>query len=162
MPAQPPGSDHPRVIYACLREDPLSVDRALSAVSSPDVGGIALFVGTIRDLDEGHQVGALDYTHHPLAEAGLRDVAQRVSLDHDVVSVAVEHRTGHLEIGDIAVVVAVGAVHRAPALAACARLIDDLKSEVPIWKQQTYASGGQHWVGLPVEAALARWGDVSL
>ena len=57
---------------------------------------------------------------------------------HDVVAVAVEHRVGHLEVGDLAVVVAVGAVHRGPALEACRALIDDLKAEVPIWKEQRF------------------------
>jgi molybdopterin synthase catalytic subunit len=59
---------------------------------------------------------------------------------------AVEHRVGHLEVGDIAVVVAVGAVHRGEALAACAHLINTLKAEVPIWKEQHFASGESEWV----------------
>ena len=66
-----------------------------------------------------------------------------------MVAVAVEHRVGHLEVGDLAVVVAVGAVHRGPALAACAHLINTLKAEVPIWKEQRFASGTTAWVGLP-------------
>ena len=66
-----------------------------------------------------------------------------------MVALAVEHRVGHLEVGDLAVVVAVGAVHRGPALAACAHLINSLKAEVPIWKEQRFASGTTAWVGLP-------------
>jgi molybdopterin synthase catalytic subunit len=62
---------------------------------------------------------------------------------------------GHLEIGDIAVVVAVGAVHRGEALAACAHLINTLKAEVPIWKEQHFASGGSEWVGLPSDEESA-------
>jgi molybdopterin synthase catalytic subunit len=67
------------------------------------------------------------------------------------LAIAVEHRVGHLEIGDIAVVVAVGAVHRGEALAACAHLINTLKAEVPIWKEQHFTSGDSEWVGLPGE-----------
>ena len=70
-----------------------------------------------------------------------------------MLSVAVEHRVGHLEVGDLAVVVAVGAVHRGPALAAAAYLIDTLKAEVPIWKEQHFASGETQWVGLPESEA---------
>jgi molybdopterin synthase catalytic subunit len=126
----------------------LSVDRLLAAVADPAVGGIALFVGVVRDADEGQGVVSLDYTQHPTAEQTLRDVAERVAAAHDVLSVAVEHRVGHLVVGDLAVVVAVGAVHRAEALAACRQLIDDLKVEVPIWKQQEFSTGESAWVGL--------------
>ena len=79
---------------------------------------------------------SLDYTAHPSAEAGLLACAERVAARHDVLAVAVEHRTGHLEVGDLAVVVAVGAVHRGAALAACTELIDEIKAQVPIWKEQ--------------------------
>lgn len=126
----------------------LSVDRAVSAVSSPRVGGIALFLGVVRDTDEGQGVSSLDYTYHPSAAAMLEQCAQRVADAHDVLSVTVEHRVGHLVVGDLAVVVAVGAVHRAEALQACRQLIDDLKETVPIWKQQEFTSGEVSWVGL--------------
>jgi molybdopterin synthase catalytic subunit len=126
----------------------LSVDRLLDAVREPAVGGIALFVGVVRDADEGQGVVSLDYTQHPTAEQALRACAERVAGAHDVLSVAVEHRVGHLVVGDLAVVVAVGAVHRAEALAACRQLIDDLKAEVPIWKEQQFSSGASEWVGL--------------
>ena len=74
---------------------------------------------------------------------------ERAAEEHDVLSVAVEHRVGHLDVGDLAVVVAVAAVHRGPALAACAQLIDDLKATVPIWKEQHFTTGEASWVGLP-------------
>ena len=126
----------------------LSVDRLVSAVSDPRVGGIALFLGVVRNTDDGQCVTSLDYTQHPSAEQALRTCAERVAAAHDVLTVAVEHRVGHLEVGDLAVVVAVGAVHRAEALEACRQLIDDLKDEVPIWKEQQFTSGEAAWVGL--------------
>ena len=129
-------------------DTPLSVDRLVSAVCDARVGGIALFVGVVRDTDEGQGVVSLDYTQHPSAEDALATCAERVAAAHDVLAVAVEHRVGHLVVGDLAVVVAVGAVHRAPALEACRQLIDDLKVEVPIWKEQEFSSGGTAWVGL--------------
>ena len=133
-------------------EAPLSVDRLLALVQDRTVGGMALFVGVVRDHDAGAGVASLDYSEHPGAEAALARCAERTAAEHDVVALAVEHRVGHLEVGDLAVVVAVGAVHRGPALAACTHLIDTLKAEVPIWKEQHYVSGGAAWVGLP-EAA---------
>lgn len=129
-------------------DSPLSVDRAVATVSAPAVGGIALFLGVVRDQDEGQGVQSLDYTGHPSAEAVLQQCAEKVAVAHDVLTVTVEHRVGHLEVGDLAVVVAVGAVHRAEALEACRQLIDDLKVAVPIWKEQQFASGEAAWVGL--------------
>jgi molybdopterin synthase catalytic subunit len=124
------------------------VDALLERVSGPRIGGIGVFVGVIRDQDSGADVSSLDYSKHPSAADMLRRCAERVAAAHEVCAVAVEHRIGHLRVGDLAVVVAVGAVHRGPALAACRQLIDDLKAEVPIWKEQHFADGTTGWVGL--------------
>jgi molybdopterin synthase catalytic subunit len=134
-----------------ISESALSVDRAIRFVSGPAVGGIALFVGTVRNADHGADVVSLDYTQHPSALDVLTKCAEDTARQHDVLAIAVEHRVGHLEVGDIAVVVAIGAIHRGEALAACAHLINTLKAEVPIWKEQHFASGGAEWVGLPEE-----------
>jgi molybdopterin synthase catalytic subunit len=137
-----------------ISESPLSVDHALGLVSGPPVGGIALFVGTVRNSDHGAGVVSLDYTQHPSAVEVLAKCAEETADHHDVLAIAVEHRVGHLEVGDIAVVVAVGAVHRSEALAACAHLINTLKAEVPIWKEQHFVSGGSEWVGLPGDGEM--------
>ena len=139
-----------------ISESPLSVDQAISLVSGPAVGGIALFVGTVRNSDHGTGVISLDYTQHPSAVDVLTKCAEETLDQHDVLAIAAEHRVGHLEVGDIAVVVAVGAVHRGEALAACAHLINTLKAEVPIWKEQHFASGESEWVGLPSEDGAMR------
>jgi molybdopterin synthase catalytic subunit len=131
-----------------ISESPLSVEQAIRLVSSPTVGGIALFVGTVRNADHGADVVSLDYTQHPSALEALTRCAEETARQHDVLAIAVEHRVGHLEVGDIAVVVAIGAIHRGEALAACAHLINNLKAEVPIWKEQHFASGESEWVGL--------------
>jgi molybdopterin synthase catalytic subunit len=144
-----------RIPQVGISDSPLSVDQALSLVSGPAVGGIALFVGTVRNSDHGADVVSLDYTQHPSALSVLTKCAEETADQHDVLAIAVEHRVGHLEIGDIAVVVAVGAVHRGEALAACAHLINTLKAEVPIWKEQHFASGGSEWVGLPSDEESA-------
>jgi molybdopterin synthase catalytic subunit len=144
-----------RIPQVGISDSPLSVDQALSLVSGPAVGGIALFVGTVRNSDHGADVVSLDYTQHPSALNVLTKCAEETADQHDVLAIAVEHRVGHLEIGDIAVVVAVGAVHRGEALAACAHLINTLKAEVPIWKEQHFASGGSEWVGLPSDEESA-------
>ena len=143
------GSVGAAVALADVREQALSVDEVLSAVRHPQAGGIATFVGVVRDHDHGHDVASLDYSAHPTAVEVLRRVAEEVAARHEVIRVAAVHRTGHLEVGDLAVVVAVSAAHRGAALEACRDLIDTLKESVPIWKHQLFADGGDEWVGLP-------------
>ncbi len=143
------GAGREVVREASVRAEPLSVDRLLAQVTDPGVGGIALFVGVVRDRDHGAEVRSLDYTAHPSAVAALTSCAEQTAAAYDVRTLAVSHRVGHLEVGDLAVVVAVGAVHRAEALSASRQLIDDLKAEVPIWKHQVFTDGTEEWVGTP-------------
>lgn len=139
----------PAVALVALRETPLSVDEVLEAVRHPSCGGIAVFVGVVRDHDRGGEVTALDYSAHPSAEEVLARVAREVSERSDAVRVAAVHRVGDLSVGDLAVVVAAAAAHRGAAFDACRDLIDTLKGQTPIWKHQTFANGAAEWVGLP-------------
>ncbi|MGW7350628.1 molybdenum cofactor biosynthesis protein MoaE [Streptomyces sp. NPDC054784] len=131
-----------------VRDGPLSLDEVFKAVGDEAAGGTALFVGTVRNHDGGTDVDRLGYSSHPTAEAELRRVAEAVAADFPVRALAAVHRVGDLAVGDLAVVVAVSCPHRAEAFAACRRLIDDLKTEVPIWKHQTFTDGQEEWVGL--------------
>ncbi|SDT52469.1 molybdenum cofactor biosynthesis protein MoaE [Jiangella sp. DSM 45060] len=132
-----------------VRPDPLSVDEVLAAVSDRGAGGTVVFVGTVREADGGRGVTSLDYEAHPTVSEALRTVAEKVAAEHPLRALAAVHRVGHLEIGDIAVVVATAAGHRQEAFAACRQLIDDLKREVPIWKHQRFDDGSEEWVGSP-------------
>jgi molybdopterin synthase catalytic subunit len=134
------------VRLAELRDVPLSVDEVLGAVGDPSAGGIALFVGVVRDTDQGRRVTRLGYSAHPSAAAELRQVAEKVGGSFGATAVAAVHRVGDLDIGDLAVVVAVSCPHRAEAFDACRALIDEVKQSVPIWKHQQYADGGSDWV----------------
>jgi molybdopterin synthase catalytic subunit len=138
-----------KVRLARITDAPLSVDKLVSEVASPEVGGIGIFLGVVRSRDEGRAVDSLDYSDHPSAAATLAQCAERVVAQHDVIGVAVEHRVGHLEVGELAVVAVVGAAHRHAALSACTQLIDEIKTSVPIWKEQHFSSGASAWVGLP-------------
>jgi molybdopterin synthase catalytic subunit len=130
-----------------IREDALSSDEVLAAVADPTAGGTALFIGTVRNHDHAKPVDRLSYEAHPDALEHLRTVAERICEDPAVTALAAVHRTGDLKIGDAAVIVAVAAAHRDVAFAACRRLIDDLKAEVPIWKHQHFTDGASEWVG---------------
>lgn len=132
-----------------VRDTPLSVDEVFAAVGDAAAGGTTLFVGTVRDHDgrPGAAVARLTYTAHPSAEAELRRVAEKVAADFPVRALAAVHRVGELAVGDIAVIVAVSCPHRGEAFAASRRLIDELKSDVPIWKHQVFDDGTEEWVG---------------
>jgi molybdopterin synthase catalytic subunit len=131
-----------------LRDAPLSVDEVLAAVADAGAGGTAMFVGTVRDEDHRRAVTGLGYTAHPQAVDRLRVVLEKVVAEYDVRAIAAVHRVGDLAVGDLAVVVAAASPHRDQAFAACRTLIDDLKAEVPIWKHQVFADGGDEWVGV--------------
>jgi molybdopterin synthase catalytic subunit len=132
-----------------LRETPLDVAEVVGALDDESSGGLTLFVGRVRDHDHDKSVAGLDYTAHPTALDKLREVCDRIAEQYDVHGVAAVHRTGTLEVGDIAVVVATTAAHRGQAFEASRALIDTLKSEVPIWKHQRFGDGTEEWVGSP-------------
>ncbi len=129
-----------------LRAEPLSVDEVRAVVADPAAGGIAIFIGAVRDHDHGRGVTALSYRAHPSAAAELGKVAEKVAASHPILALAVTHRTGDLQVGDLAVVAAVAAEHRDVAFAACQQLVDDLKATVPIWKHQFFPGGDSEWV----------------
>jgi molybdopterin synthase catalytic subunit len=132
-----------------LRDEPLSVDEVHAALADPTAGGVAVFVGTVRDHDAGRSVRRLTYSAHPSALDRMRELAEKVAASREVIGVAAVHRVGDLDIGDVAVVVGTAAVHRGEAIEACRSLIDDLKATVPIWKHQRFADGTDEWVGTP-------------
>jgi molybdopterin synthase catalytic subunit len=132
-----------------IRDEQLSVGEVYAAVTDPRTGGVSVFVGTVREHDAGRQVRSLTYSAHPTAVDQMGRVAASVAEAHDVQAVAAVHRVGKLEVGDIAVVVAVSAAHRGTAISACRQLIDELKATVPIWKHQEFSDGTEEWVGTP-------------
>lgn len=146
-PAEPAATDVVRLLD--IRDAPLDVAEVLAAVEDARAGGVAVFVGAVRGHDDDRGVESLDYTAHPTAADRLEDVAHGVAARHPVHALAALHRVGHLEIGDVAVVVAASAAHRGQAFDSCRALIDDLKANVPIWKHQRFSDGDEEWVGTP-------------
>lgn len=132
-----------------VTRDPLDLAAHEAAVSGPRAGAVVSFQGVVRDHDHGRTVTKLEYEGHPTAAAVLREVAAEIAADPEVIAVAVSHRIGPLEVGDVALVAAVGTAHRAAAFAACARLVDEVKARLPIWKHQIFADGTDEWVNCP-------------
>jgi molybdopterin synthase catalytic subunit len=134
------------VTIAEVSDQPLDVAAHEAAVGDPRGGAVVSFVGVVRDHDGGRSVAELEYTCHPSATEQLAAVAARIAAEPAVLAVAVSHRVGLLKIGDAALVAAVACAHRGDAFAACARLVDEVKAEIPVWKRQVFADGTEEWV----------------
>lgn len=118
-----------------------------SVADAPSAGGIDLFVGVVRDEDNGRGVIELDYSAHPKAEMFLREVVDEAIGNYPIHAVAAVHRTGLLKVGEISVVVAVACPKTAEAFEACHAIIHGIKTTVPIWKHQRFVDGSPEWVG---------------
>jgi len=134
-------------VVALISSQPLDVAVIEAAVLTPADGAVVVFRGIVRDHDHGAAVAGLDYQAHPDAERFLRASCARIAGETGL-RVAAAHRVGSLAIGDLALVAAVAAPHRAEAFAAIEALVDDIKRTVPIWKRQYLAGGTTEWVGL--------------
>ncbi len=129
-----------------LSTGPLDVGRVVSRVAGPGMGGIVTFVGAVRNRARGRDIRHLEYESYPeMAEREMERIVAQAAERWPGAKVAIAHRAGHLEIGDIAVVVAAAAPHRAEAFEACRFAIDTLKKTVPIWKKEV-ATDGEYWV----------------
>lgn len=128
---------------------PLSPDAIAAAVDHPGAGGVVLFSGVVRNETEGRPVKFLEYeAHPPMAVAKMREIGLAARARWPGVKrVAMQHRTGRLEIGEASVLIAVSAAHRAEAFEACRYAIDTLKRTVPVWKKEHFEDG-EVWVGL--------------
>jgi molybdopterin synthase catalytic subunit len=110
---------------------------------------VVSFAGVVRDHDGGRSVVELEYEAHPSAADVLAQVAAEIAADPAVYGVAVSHRVGRLEIGEVALAAAVSTAHRATAFALCGRLVDEVKARLPVWKRQVFADGTDEWVNCP-------------
>ncbi len=129
-----------------LSAEPLSVQACYDAVRLPECGGIDIFVGTVRNQTRDKAVLALEFeAYEPMAISEMQKIAQVMQERFGVYQISMHHRTGQLAIGDIAVVIAVSAPHRAAAFDACRYAIDTLKQTVPIWKKEIFTDG-EVWV----------------
>lgn len=130
-----------------IRTEPLGLDECFRAVSRPEAGGVALFIGVVRDHNAGQSVSRLEYqAYASMAEKELRLLADEIEAELPGCRLSCLHRTGDLAVGDLAVVCAASAPHRDQAFAACRLLIDRLKARVPIWKRE-HGEQGPSWIG---------------
>jgi molybdopterin converting factor subunit 1 len=142
------GAGDDRCRHVVLTDNTLSLDRCMNAVRGSGMGGLVTFTGMVRLHSHGATIDHLSYeAYAPMATKVMTQLCDEIEAEIPGVRLAVEHRVGRLEIGDIAVVIAAAAPHRAEAFTACRAMIDRLKDRVPIWKKEI-GTAGEEWVGL--------------
>jgi MoaE-MoaD fusion protein len=144
----PPVAGGSEARYARVLSAPLSLDRCVAQVSSPEDGGLVTFSGMVRRHSRGATIDHLEYeAYGEMAVREMLRLIEQIEAEVPGSRIAVEHRVGRLAIGDLAVVIAAAAPHRAEAFAACRAMIDRLKDSVPIWKKEI-GTNGEEWIGL--------------
>jgi molybdopterin synthase catalytic subunit len=130
-----------------LTHKPIDYHALTESVRSPHCGAVAVFLGTVRDLTGDYVTVFLDYeAYPPMAEKKMAEIEAEVRRRWPVGEVAMVHRLGRLEVGDVSVAVAVSSPHRGDAFDACRFAIDTLKELVPIWKKENAPDGSGEWV----------------
>ena len=139
------GSSTPPFLVTAAPLDPAPL---VALVGAPGIGAIVTFSGTVRDHFGERSTARLEYeAYSEMATAVLADIAVDATQRFGLGNVAIHHRIGILEIGDVAVIVVVAAAHRGPALQATAWIMDRIKEIAPIWKKEHWADGENEWVG---------------
>lgn len=143
--AFPTTDDHFQITFA-----PLNLEELYRFAEHPHNGAVVVMSGTVRDQTDGQAVLSLEYqAYEPMALKVFQGIAQDIRQRWpDVNRIAIHHRTGHLKISEISVLVAIGCPHRAEAFAACQYAIDTLKHNAPIWKKEHWADGSSSWVNI--------------
>ena len=144
-------SPHPThdadVVYATVTEEPIDMEHLVDLVERPEAGAVLTFKGVVRNHDGGRSVNFIDYEAHPDADKVVARVAHQVAKNSGCLAVAVVHRSGHLEIGDIALGAAVSAAHRVEAFAVLNEVVEQVKLQLPVWKKQQFPDGTHEWTG---------------
>ena len=131
--------------------DPLDPQRLIDYVRRDESGAVAVFLGVVRDNSMGRRVLYLEYDAYPeMATRVMREIAEEAMARWPITGIAMQHRTGRLEIGETSLLIAVSSPHRKEAFEACHHLVDRFKEVVPVWKKEVW-EGGEVWIeGEPV------------
>tara|TARA_R110002111_G_scaffold262702_1_gene340354 strand:- start:64719 stop:65156 length:438 start_codon:yes stop_codon:yes gene_type:complete len=132
--------------FISITEQPIDYAATTERVRSNECGAVVLFMGTVREMTGGRQTVALDYEAYPeMAQQTLQQLITEARAQWPVHAIAIEHRVGHLSLGEISVAIAVSSPHRKEAFEAGRFLIDRLKEIVPIWKKENWSDGTTEW-----------------
>lgn len=148
-----------RISMIVLTREPIDYHALTESVRHNSCGAVVTFLGSVRDLTGEEVTIALDYeAHGPMAEKKMTEIAEDTRERWPVFDIAMVHRLGRLEVGEISVAVAVSCPHRAQAFEACRHAIDRLKELVPIWKKENWADGRTEWVHPNAESSNSECG----
>jgi molybdopterin synthase catalytic subunit len=135
-------------VHTSLVDEPIDVAAMLAKVARHSNGATVLFIGMVRDVNDGRPVSGMEYTaYRAMAERELADIAREAHDRFATDDIAIEHRLGTLDLGDASVAIAVAHPHRGEAYDASRYIIEELKKRVPIWKLEHYVDGTREWVG---------------
>ncbi len=127
---------------------PIDVAALVAEVSAAHNGALSVFIGTVRNINDGRAVEAIEYNAYaPMAERELDQIAGEAAAQFGTTHIVIEHRTGYVALGQASVAIAVAHAHRGPAMDASRWIIEQLKVRVPIWKREHYVDGTREWVG---------------
>ncbi|HEX6315970.1 MAG TPA: molybdenum cofactor biosynthesis protein MoaE [Gemmatimonadaceae bacterium] len=130
-----------------LTSDPIDIGILIAAVNAPDRGAVSVFLGTVRNSNDGRAVTGIDYSaYEAMAVAEMNRIVHEAAERYRGVSIELAHRVGTLAVGEISVAIASSHAHRAPAIDANRYVIEELKRRVPIWKREHYVDGTSEWV----------------
>jgi len=131
-----------------LTKEPINVSKVREQVLDPSCGAVVIFEGCVRNHHEGKKVKLLQYEAYPrMVLKVVQQIEEEARTHWDFGKVSVVHRLGTLDIGEVAVVVAVSSAHRKEAFEVCSFIMNELKQSAPIWKKETYQNGQSSWVG---------------
>ncbi|MDN6486827.1 molybdenum cofactor biosynthesis protein MoaE [Ancrocorticia populi] len=140
------GSDA-AVVLAGVSTEPISMERLEELVADDSAGAIVTFNGRVRNHDDGNGVVSIDYEAHPDANQVVQRIAADVAKGSGACKIAIQHRAGHLELGDVALGAAVSASHRAEAFSLLEDAVEQVKLQLPVWKRQEFDDGSHEWTG---------------
>jgi len=141
---------------AVIVERPIDTGALLAEVAGHAFGASALFVGTVREVNEGRAVTGIEYSSYSaMAEKEMARIVAEAAERFGVTAIAIEHRVGALALGDASVAIAASHAHRAPALDAMRYCIEELKKRVPVWKRELYTDGTREWIDPTAQHAAA-------
>jgi molybdopterin synthase catalytic subunit len=134
----------------------IDVAALMAEVQSSDSGAVSVFVGTVRQVNDGRGVTAIDYSAYTLmAESELANIIAEAEDRFGISAIVVEHRLGALAIGDVSVAIASAHAHRTPALDCTRYVIEEIKKRVPIWKREHYTDGTREWIDPTASRGIA-------
>jgi molybdopterin synthase catalytic subunit len=125
----------------------IDVARLIDAIRSPDHGAISVFVGTVREVNEGRSVSGMEYSAYTaMADEEMERIVGEAESAFGVSAVLVEHRIGVLDVGETSIAIVCAHAHRAAAMDSTRYIIEEIKKRVPIWKMEHYTDGTREWV----------------